>query len=349
MIYNFQYSNVGANIMERKNNLTHISRSLAVLLIVILLCSVFFTGCTADSTQEEVVIGIAWRADTDSEFYTNIVTAVEEAGGKPVLLDQVKADYLTYDSNNTLVDCTDEVGGLTLESANAIKENLWESTNIEEVMQGIDAVIFTGGEDISSSLYSDPEPWHGIEAEIDFNATRDVSDYILMSYCIEKNIVAVGFCRGMQMLAVVSGAKMIQDIPTHFQNLDKEYLYQHRNEKATPESYRDYAPHDVSVAKDSLAYEIYQKDILTGCPSWHHQAVLNVDNTNLIVSGSVDTNAERMIEIIEYTGKDFIIGFQFHPEAAVAKHLQGAENAAEFMDLETALLVFESLIDTLCS
>ena len=330
--------------MERKNIPTYIPRSLAVRLIVILLCSVFFTGCTADSTQEEVVIGIAWRADTDSEFYTNIVTAVEEAGGKPVLLDQVKADYLTYDSNNTLVDCTDEVGGLTLESANAIKQNLWESTNIEEVMQGIDAVSFTGGEDISSSLYSDPEPWHGIEAEIDFNATRDVSDYILMSYCIEKNIAAVGFCRGMQMLAVVSGAKMIQDIPTHFQNLNKEYLYQHRNEKATPESYRANAPHDVSVAKDALAYEIYQKDILTGSPSWHHQAVLNVDNTNLIVSGSVDTNAERMIEIIEYTGKDFIIGFQFHPEAAVVKQLQGAENADEFMDRETALLVFEALI-----
>ena len=105
--------------MERKNNLTYIPRSLAVLLIVILLCSAFFTGCTADPSQEEVVIGIAWRADTDSEFYTNIVAAVEEAGGKPVLLEQVKADYLRYDSNNTLVDCTDEVGGLTLESANA--------------------------------------------------------------------------------------------------------------------------------------------------------------------------------------------------------------------------------------
>ena len=331
--------------MERKNNPIWIRRSFAVLLIVFSLCSVIFTGCTADHSQEEVVIGIVWRADTDSEFYTNIVAAVEEAGGKPVLLDQVKADYLTYDSYNTLVDCTDEVGGLTLESANAVKENLWEGTNIKEVMQGIDAVIFTGGEDISSSLYSDPEPWHGIEAEIDFNATRDVSDYILMSYCIEKDIATVGFCRGMQMLAVVSGAKMIQDIPTHFQNLNKEYLYQHRNEKATPESYRDYAPHDVSVANDSLSYEIYQQDLLTGCPSWHHQAGLNVDDTNLIVSGSVNTNSEKMIEIIEYTGKDFIIGFQFHPEAAVVKHLQGADNAADFMDRETALLVFEALVD----
>ena len=80
------------------------------------------------------------------------------------------------------------------------------------------------------------------------------------------------------------------------------------------------------------------------CPSWHHQAVLNVDDTNLIVSGSVDTNSEKMIEILEYTGKDFIIDFQFHPEAAVVKHLQGAENADEFMDRETALPVFEALI-----
>ena len=66
-----------------------------------------------------------------------------------------------------------------------------------------------------------------------------------------------------------------------------------------------------------------------------------------MVSGSVDTNSEKMIEIIEHTGKDFIIGFQFHPEAAVVKHLQGADNAADFMDYDTALLVFESLIDTI--
>ena len=280
-------------------------RSIALLLAIISLCLVIFAGCTEKPLTDEVVIGIAWRGDTDSEFYTNIVDAVEEAGGKPVLLEQVKADYLTYDSENALLDCTDEVGGLTLETANVIKENLWENSNVEDVMQGIDAVIFTGGEDISSSLYAKPKPWHGIEAEIDFNATRDTSDYILMSYCIEKNIAVVGFCRGMQMLAVVSGAEMIQDIPVHFSNLNKEYLYQHRNEKSTPESYRDYVPHDVSVVKDSLAYKIYQKELLTGCPSWHHQAVLNVDGTNLVISGSVDTKSEKMIEIIEHNEKDF--------------------------------------------
>jgi hypothetical protein len=40
---------------------------------------VIFAGCTEKPLTDEVVIGIAWRGDTDSEFYTNIVDAVEEA------------------------------------------------------------------------------------------------------------------------------------------------------------------------------------------------------------------------------------------------------------------------------
>ena len=48
-----------------------------------------FAGCADD----EKVIGVAWREDVDSEFYTNIVAAVKEAGATPVLLKQVVADY----------------------------------------------------------------------------------------------------------------------------------------------------------------------------------------------------------------------------------------------------------------
>ena len=225
------------------------SIKLIALFVAILMVVLVISGCAV----EEKVIGIAWRADTDSEFYTNIEAAIRRVGAKPVLLEQVVANYLTYDEVGKLVGCTDEVGSMTVEAADQIKTNLWQNTNVEEVMNGIDAVIFTGGEDISSSLFRTPEPWHGIEAEIDYNATRDASDYILMSYCIEKDVATVGFCRGMQMLAVVSGATMIQDIPTHFETLGLDYRFEHRNEKATPESYRDYVPHEVNLASGSLA------------------------------------------------------------------------------------------------
>lgn len=34
----------------------------------------------------------------------------------------------------------------------------------------------------------------GIEAEIDYNPTRDASDYILMAYCIENDIAPCVIC-----------------------------------------------------------------------------------------------------------------------------------------------------------
>ena len=80
----------------------------------------------------------------------------------------------------------------------------------------------------------------------------------------------------MQMLGVVSGGEVIQDIPTFFAGLSKEYRYEHRNEKETTDVYRKYASHAVQVTtRDSVLYDIVGADALTGCPSWHHQALKN--------------------------------------------------------------------------
>lgn len=53
---------------------------MAVITVILIVMSVF-SGCAVKGK----VIGIAWRADTDSEFYTNIVEAVRKAGSEPVL------------------------------------------------------------------------------------------------------------------------------------------------------------------------------------------------------------------------------------------------------------------------
>lgn len=106
-----------------------------------------------------------------------------------------------------------------------------------------------------------------------------------MSYCLDHGIPVMGFCRGMQMLSVISGAEMMQDVPAYFAENGVEYGYEHRNQKAAPDSYRDYAPHEVLVKDKSLLFDIVGTSTLTGCPSWHHQAVKNVDNTRLAVTG----------------------------------------------------------------
>ena len=299
---------------------------------------------TPGGTGDGPIIGIAWRADLDSEFYSNMYKAIEAAGGSWKLIDQVKSADLAYDENGKLTEGVEEIGMLTPEAAEKIKTNTWHGSNVEEAMKDVAFVIVTGGEDVSPELYAVPEEWHHIEAEIDYNSERDVSDYLTLSYCLDNDIPCMGVCRGSQMLSVVSGATVIQDIPTYFAEQGVEYAFQHRNEKATPESYRDYAPHDVKVAEDSILYQMVGTDTLTGCPSWHHQAVKSVSDP-LIVTGSLDTNGIDIIEAVQRTDKTCAIGIQFHPEAAIVKNLEGAENAGDFMDMDTALKIFQWIVN----
>ena len=309
------------------------------------------TGCkNVDAAENsDIVIGIAWRADVDSEFYTNICKVFNQEGIKTVLLDKVVSNAVSYDNNGLVSeDCNYEVGYLKNKFAKKIKKQPFKGSNVASVVEGVDAVIFTGGEDISPTLLKKVTDWHGIQEEIDFNATRDVSDYILMSYCLENDIPIMGYCRGMQMLAVISGGTMISDIPTYFKNKGLTYGYEHRNQKVTPNSYRDYAPHDVKITdKDSIIYAIYGTDTVKNAPSWHHQAVESIEGTNLVITAITPTAGIDMIEAIERTDKSFAIGFQFHPEAAAVKHLEHKINADKFMEYDTAMKSFRYLINYL--
>ena len=320
-------------------------KTASLIVLFVLLSSVVVTAQAKDvNYSDKPVIGIAWRGDTDSEFFTNICQAVETAGGNWIMLDQVQSADLNYGSNNRLTQGVTDLGSLDEAAAKYVRTNTWHDSNAKETVRNVNIVLFTGGEDISPTLYYNPESWHGITEEIDYNAERDVSDYLTMAYCLDQDIPVMGFCRGMQMLSVVSGAEVIQDVPTYFAELGLEYNYEHRNQKAAPDSYRDYASHDVQVVPNSYLYNIVDSDILTGCPSWHHQAVKNVDNTRLAVTGYTETNGIQMIEAVERTDKNFAIGLQFHPEAALVKHLDSAENLDDFMDYDTALSFFQWIV-----
>ena len=322
-------------------------KKIASLVLALLLALTAFSAAFAEGTAfpEKPVIGIAWRADTDSEFFTNVCRAVEAAGGEWVMLNQVFSADLSYDEEGRLTEGKTEIGMLDETAAKYVKCNGWHGSNAAEAVGNVSIVLFTGGEDISPTLYYTPEEWHGIEAEIDYNAERDVSDYLTMAYCLDCDIPLVGFCRGTQMLGVISGGEMIQDIPTWFENQGIAYDYTHRNQKATPESYRDYASHIVEIEQGSYLYDMIGALSLSGCASWHHQAIRNVDNTRLAVTGYTETNGVKMIEAVERTDKTFAVGLQFHPEAALVKYLDGAANKYDYMGYETALSVFRYIVD----
>ena len=320
-------------------------KTVAFITMMIMLFGMLITG-QAEVIQfpEKPVIGIAWRADTDSEFFTNICKAVEAAGGAWVLLDQVKSADLNYDGEGRLTQGVSALGSLDEAAAKYVRINTWHDSNAADAIGNVRIVLFTGGEDISPTLFYSPEHWPGIVEEIDYNAERDVSDYLTMTYCLDHDIPLMGFCRGMQMLSVVSGAEVIQDVPAYFAELGVAYHNEHSNQKLTPDSYRDYAAHDVRVLLNSRLYDMVHTDTLTGCPSWHHQAVKNVDNTRLEVTGYNDTDGIVMIEAVERTDKTFAVGLQFHPEAALVKHMENAENRDDYMNYDTALSIFRWIV-----
>ena len=295
-------------------------------------------------------IAIAWRADTDNEFCTNVVEAFRLAGVNVTVLPQVKASYIDYEGSSVSTNQLDAdgIGYLSNDAGLLVRAKAYDGSNVAEVLCDVDGVLFTGGEDISPSLYAVHEDWHHIEAEIDYNAARDVSDYLTMAYCLDHDIPILGFCRGSQMLGVVSGAAMIQDLPVWFASQNLDYNYEHRREKSEGETYRDYTPHDVKLTGDSHLAKMFGTTTLTAVPSWHHQAILSVDGTQLSVTATTSVSGIETIEGIERKDKRCAVAVQFHPEAAIVKHLgKGVNNAnaSQFMSYETAMPLFRSFIE----
>ena len=324
------------------------NRRLIVLLTVavILISGIAIAVHVANhSDDHRKTIAIAWRTNQSSETYVNTCRSVEEAGGKLVRLGQVFFYDLDYDDSGKLIDAVDSIGALSLSAADTVKSNTWHNSNAEEMLKGVDFVIFPGGDDISPSLCRDPQEWEGEDDDRCFDVERDVSDYVLMSYCLDKDIPFVGICRGMQMLSVISGARMIEDIPIYFKGLSVEYHYEHRNQKDSPDAYRDFAPHDMILYKDSMIERIMGSDHLTGCPSWHHQAVRSVENTPLKVTGHTVTDGVDMIESVERTDKKCAFGIQYHPEASVGKYLDDDDNKGDYMDYDSALRLFRWVVN----
>lgn len=328
-----------------------------MLAAIVIICGACVVTCCSNSDnpsvepqKKEVRIALAWWNDAENEFLTNMVTAFQEAGVSVTVLPQVKADYLGYDGSAVATTALDAEGvGYLSEAVGAmIRAKGYAESNAAEALKGIDGVVFCGGEDIAPTLYAVPQDWHHVEAEIDFNPARDVSDYLTMTYCLDHDIPVMGFCRGAQMLGVVSGATMIQDIPTWFAAQGLTYNYEHRRNKQEGEMYRDYTPHSVTLTDGSTVARFFGKTSLTGCPSWHHQAILSTEGTPLRIVGTTTVSGIDMVEAVERTDKRCALGVQFHPEAAITKHVGKAVNSAnadQFMPYDTAIQPFRAFIE----
>ena len=179
----------------------------------------------------------------------------------------------------------------------------------------------------------------------EINATRDISDYMLMAYCLEKDVPTFAVCRGEQVMSIVSGCTFIQDIPNYYKEQGATYNDSHRMPVGAPD--RTYARHDVVINKDASKwlYKIVGSTELKNVSSWHHQAVGGVEGTNLTVVSTATIDGVEIIEAVERQDKTFCLGVQFHPENDCKFVLYTKTPEKALCDYETCLNFFEMLVE----
>lgn len=315
------------------------------LLLLGAVCSIGAASETyAADASGKPVIGITWMSnDQDYAAYKKII---EMAGGIPVELKQVKSKDVAYDSTGKIEKEYIYPSGMLEEKyADAIKDNKFDDTNVAEVMKGIDGVFFTGGEDISPSLFKIPQKEANMGEEI--NATRDISDYTLMSYCQKNDVPTFAVCRGEQMMGIVGGVTFIQDIPTYYKEHGTVYTDLHRMPSGPDQ---DYARHAVTVFPiKSHLYEIAGSTSLPNISSWHHQAIDSLNGTPFIQTAETVDHGISIVEGIEDPTKIFMVGLQFHPENDLEEVYVNGKDPKNYMDTKIALKFFQELVNAAAS
>ncbi|HEV8284044.1 MAG TPA: aldehyde dehydrogenase family protein [Chitinophagaceae bacterium] len=174
----------------------------------------------------------------------------------------------------------------------------FEKNNTEDIYK-CDAFVLTGGVDVHPSFYNGQAVYNNSPASL--QPERDVFEEKIYRYSQLNKLPVLGICRGMQLINVLEGGKLIQD-------LDNGNA-RHKKEESDKE-------HTVVTENKTFLHQI--ADSVSGhVNSAHHQAIdPNAIGDNLIVN-AYDDDDEKIIEGLEFknkTDKAFMLCVQWHPE-----------------------------------
>jgi len=168
--------------------------------------------------------------------------------------------------------------------------------NALAILERVDGLLLTGGEDVEPSLYGQPRN----EKCGSPNRTRDETEIALVLAARKLNKPLLAICRGPQLLNVAFGGTLIQDIPSQVPGALKH----------NADSERDSRVHPVSIEPGSLtAKSIGATEVSVN--SLHHQSVAELGQGLRVTAKSPD----GIVEAIEWDGDDWwAMAVQWHPE-----------------------------------
>jgi putative glutamine amidotransferase len=161
-----------------------------------------------------------------------------------------------------------------------------------DVLDRLDGLVIAGGADVDPGRYG--EPVH--PETLGLRPDRDAGEFALLGEALRRDLPVLGICRGMQVMAVHAGGRLIQHLPDEVG---------HTGHRPAP---GEYGSHGARFAPGSLVATLLGEKATVN--SYHHQGV--ADPGTLTVTGWADDGS---VEAVEDPTRRFAVGVQWHPES----------------------------------
>lgn len=171
--------------------------------------------------------------------------------------------------------------------------------SVDALLRGLDGLLLSGGSDLNPAYYgAEPSPELGPTIP-----ERDEFEVALLEGALERGLPVFGICRGLQVMNVVLGGTLHQDLPTEVPDAS----IAHR--QVTPKWQWS---HEVEVDGRSGIAGILERDDLR-VNSYHHQAIKDLADGLVVSARSTD----GVVEAAEYRdlSERWLVGVQWHAEA----------------------------------
>ena len=204
------------------------------------------------------------RAETGRPIYANnrsYVHAIESAGGFPILIPMIN-----------------------------------DLSILNSLLSRLDGLLLPGGIDLHPSRYG--EEVHPLTEEADHKL--DEFEITLASWAFQHDIPVLGVCRGMQLINIVLGGTLFQDIDDQYTD---NIAHSHRDWPRT------HLAHHITIEPGSRMETVLgSREVWVN--SLHHQAIKDPGKGVRITGRAPD----GVPELIEVSGYRFIMAAQSHPE-----------------------------------
>lgn len=213
-------------------------------------------------------------------------------------------DYVKHEYYEAIL----AVGGIPVLLANTNPPSA-----LDDIIDELDGLLLTGGGDLHPQFY-DQAP---ITELTDPTSARDNFEQALVHKISERHRPILGICRGHQVLNVALGGTLFQDLSCF-----PSKTQPHADPQQTGKIF-----HDVTIEPESRLFSIIGAEVIQTNSS-HHQLVDRLGHGLKAVAYAPD----GVIEAIEHTGQDYVIGVQWHPEGIA--------------DRDHSRKLFKSLVDS---